>query len=136
VSELVLDASLALQWFLEDEINRDYSLNVLAALSIKTASVPPLWLYEVGNGLVMACRRKRITSNQIDGFLFRLKSLPIEIAARNDDEIFALPSLAETHNLTNYDAAYLSLAMRLRIPLATTDTALVRAAVAAGVSIY
>jgi hypothetical protein len=64
VSDFVLDASLALQWFLEDEENRQYSLAVLASLSEKRALVPLLWFYEVGNGLLMACRRKRISRNQ------------------------------------------------------------------------
>jgi len=77
VSDLVLDASLALQWFLEDETDRKYSLRILASLSEKRALVPILWFYEVGNGLLMAHRRKRISFEQIDGFLTRLAALPI-----------------------------------------------------------
>jgi predicted nucleic acid-binding protein len=77
VSDLVLDASLALQWFLEDEAGRQYCLSVLASLSTKRAAVPILWFYEVGNGLLMAYRRKRITFDQIDGFLTRLKASPL-----------------------------------------------------------
>jgi predicted nucleic acid-binding protein len=135
VSDLVLDASLALQWFLEDEVGRQYGLDVLASLSSKRAVVPILWFYEVGNGLLMACRRKRITFDQVDGFLTRLKALPIEAAPQLPAELLALPALAEKHSLTNYDAAYLGLAMRLNLPLATTDTDLRRAAAAAGVEI-
>jgi predicted nucleic acid-binding protein len=69
VSDFVLDASLALQWFLEDEADRKYSLAVLASLSEKRVLVPMLWFYEVGNGLLMAYRRKRIALDQLDGFL-------------------------------------------------------------------
>ena len=69
MSDLVLDASLVLQWFLEDEADRQYGLSVLASLSTKRAVVPMLWFYEVGNGLLMAYRRKRIAFDQIDGFL-------------------------------------------------------------------
>jgi predicted nucleic acid-binding protein len=61
VSDFVLDASLALQWFLEDEADRKYSLGVLSILSEKRAIVPVLWFYEVGNGLLMAHRRNRIS---------------------------------------------------------------------------
>jgi predicted nucleic acid-binding protein len=136
VSDLVLDASLALQWFLEDEADRKYSLSVLASLSEKRAVVPLIWFYEVGNGLLMAYRRKRIAQDQIDGFLSRLKNLPIEAAAQAPIEVLELPTLAQSHSLTNYDAAYLSLALRLRLPLATTDAALRRAATAAGVQIF
>jgi predicted nucleic acid-binding protein len=132
VSDLVLDASLALQWFLEDESGRQYGLSVLASLSSKRAAVPILWFYEVGNGLLMAHRRKRITLDQIDGFLTRLKALPIDSAQQPPGGILDLPALAQKHSLTNYDAAYLALAMRLSLPLATTDTDLRKAAAAAG----
>lgn len=135
MSDLVLDASL-LQWFLEDEASRKYSLMVLENLSEKTAIVPLLWFYEVGNGLLMACRRKRIVLDQIDGFLARLKNLPISAASQTATEVLELPAFAQSHSLTNYDAAYLSLAMRLRLPLATTDAALRRAAATAGVPIF
>ena len=134
MSDLVLDAPLALQWFLEDEAGRQYGLSVLASLSSKRAVVPILWFYEVGNGLLMAHRRKRITFDQIDGFLTRLKALPIDASEEGPMELFELPALAQKHTLTNYDAAYLALAMQLRLPLATTDAELIRAA-AAGVGI-
>jgi predicted nucleic acid-binding protein len=135
VSDLVLDASLALQWFLEDEAGRQYGLSVLASLSTKRAVVPILWFYEVGNGLLMACRRKRVTFDQIHAFLTRLKALPIDAARELPTELLELPALAQRHNLTNYDAAYLALAMRSRLPLATTDADLRQAAAAVGVEI-
>ena len=94
MSDLVLDASLALQWFLEDESGRQYGLSVLASLSSKRAVVPVSWFYEVGNGLLMAHRRKRITFDQIDGFLARLKALPIDAAQQDPEEILELPELA------------------------------------------
>jgi predicted nucleic acid-binding protein len=135
VSDLVLDASLTLQWFLEDEAGREYGLSVLASLSSKRAAVPILWFYEVGNGLLMAHRRKRITPEMIDGFLTRLTALPIDAAQQVPSEILKLPALAQRHSLTNYDAAYLALAMHLGLPLATNDADLRSAAAAAGVGI-
>jgi predicted nucleic acid-binding protein len=135
VSDLVLDASLALQWLLEDEADRQYSLAVLASLSEKRATVPLLWFYEVGNGLVMAHRRKRISAEQADGFLIRLKALPIDAASETADEILELPNLARSQSLTTYDAAYLSLAKRLNLPLATTDSDLRKAAKSARVAL-
>jgi predicted nucleic acid-binding protein len=135
VSDFVLDASLALQWFLEDEADRKYSLAVLVSLSEKRALVPLLWFYEVGNGLLMAHRRKRITLDQIGGFLTRLKALPMDAAQQTPSEILDLPALAQSHSLTNYDAAYLALAKQYNLPLATMDASLRRAAVSAGVRI-
>jgi len=135
VSDLVLDASLALQWFLDDETDRKYSLSVLAGLSEKRALVPILWFYEVGNGLLMAYRRKRITIEQIVGFLTRLKALPIDAAEQTPAEILELPALAQAHGLTNYDAAYLALARAFKLPLATMDSSLRNAAASAGAAI-
>ena len=83
----------------------------------------------------MANRRKRITLDKIDGFLTRLKALPIDSAEQVSSKILELPALAQQYGLTNYDAAYLALAMRLNLPLATTDADLRSAAAAAGVGI-
>jgi predicted nucleic acid-binding protein len=135
LSDFVLDASLTLQWFLEDEADRKYSLAVLASLSEKGALVPLLWFYEVGNGLVVACRRKRINIDQIDGFLTRLRGLPIDPAQQTPSEILELPAFAQARGLTNYDAAYLALAVRSKLPLATTDGALRRTAASASVDL-
>jgi predicted nucleic acid-binding protein len=136
VSDFVLDASLTLQWFLEDEANRNYSLATLASLAEKRALVPMLWFYEVGNGLVMAYRRKRITYDQVDGFLNRLKTLPIDAAEQTPSEILELPVVANARGLTNYDAAYLALAIEFKLPLATNDSNLRKAAAAAGVNLH
>ena len=133
MSEFVLDASVALQWFLDDELDREYSLGILASLSQRRAIVPLLWFYEVGNGLVMAYRRKRITLEQVDGFLMRLKTLPIDASQEISAQILELPTLALAHGLTSYDAAYLATASKLNLPLATTDRRLRRSAAAAGV---
>lgn len=135
MSDFVLDASLALQWFLEDEADRKYSLVILASLAEKRALVPLLWFYEVGNGLLMAHRRKRIALDQIDGFLTRLKALPIQAAQQTPAEILELPALAQARGLTNYDAAYLAVAKRFGLPLATTDKDLRSAAALVGVSL-
>jgi predicted nucleic acid-binding protein len=135
LSDFVLDASLTLQWLLEDESDRKYSLAVLASLSEKRALVPLLFFNEVGNGLVMACRRKRINVDQIDGFLTRLKGLPIDSAQQTPSEILELPAFAQARSLTNYDAAYLALAVRSKLPLATTDGALRRTATSASVDL-
>ena len=61
--------------------------------------VPILWFYEMGNGLLMAYRRKRITFDQIDGFLTRLKALPIDAAQQVPTEILELPAIAQKHSL-------------------------------------
>jgi len=135
LSEIAIDASLALQWFLEDEADRGYSLEVLERLSGDSAVVPFLWFYEVGNGLIMACRRKRITHEKAGEYLGRVRHLPILADTPDPALILTLPDLAHTYELTNYDAAYLELAIRRKLPLSTTDQALRRAASKAGVTL-
>ena len=135
MSDVVIDASLALRWFLDDEADRNYALSILASLSKNRAVVPILWFYEVGNGLVMAYRRKRITRDQIQGFLERVKALPIDAAEYTPAQVLEIPAVAQEHNLTNYDAAYLGVAIRFGLPLATTDAELRLAADAAGVGV-
>lgn len=83
----------------------------------------------------MAIRRQRITMEQMAGFLTRLASLPIEAALQTSADLLKLPALAQVYGLTNYDAAYLSLARQLGLPLATSDSHLRNAATSAGVRI-
>ena len=84
---------------------------------------------------MMACRRKRISFDQIEGFLARLKTLPIDAAQQTPSEILELPTVANAHGLTIYDAAYLALASHFNLPLATNDSNLRKAAAAASVNL-
>ncbi len=67
-------------------------------------------------GLLMACRRKRITLGHIDGFLMRWKALPIDAAGQTPPEVLELPAFAQSHSLTNYDAARLALCESMSRP--------------------
>ena len=91
--------------------------------------MPNLWHLEVGNVLIQAEKRGRITSTQIAARLELLGSLPIttdtETASRAFREVI---TLARSQKLTTYDAAYLELAIRQGVPLATQDKTLIRAA--------
>ena len=135
MSVIVTDASLTLQWFLEDEADRGYSLAVLQRLQQDSAVVPSLRFYEMGNGLMTACRRKRIAFDQAIEYLKKVRKLPIPHDEVSPDIILNLPDIANRYDLTNYDAAYLELAIRRRLMLATTDDALRKAAVRAGVAL-
>jgi predicted nucleic acid-binding protein len=102
LSEIAIDAS-TLQWFLEDEADRGYSLAVLQKLSEDSAIVPVLWFYEVGNGLTTACRRKRITYEQATAYVAKVLRLPISADPAEPGVILTLPELARNYELTNYD---------------------------------
>jgi predicted nucleic acid-binding protein len=83
----------------------------------------------------MAHRRKRISFDQIVGFLSRLKTLPIDTTQLAPTELFELPTLAQAHGLTVYDSSYLAIAMKSNSDMATTDHALRKAAASTGVKI-
>ena len=120
----VLDASIALSWCFSDEATPE-TWQLLERLGHESAIVPELWLLEVGNVLINAERRGRITEAKVTEFLELLAALDIEVdsetSLRAGREII---SLARSHRLTTYDAAYLELAMRLGLPLASKDDAL------------
>jgi len=132
----VVDASVALKWFLADEEARDESLALLRSISDANRPVVPwLWFYEIGNALTVAVRRKRIAPEQLYEILEMLEQMPIDIDAADRIALLRLPHLARKHGLTTYDAAYLDLALREKLPVATSDEALRKAASAEGVAL-
>lgn len=136
MSRFVLDASVAVSWFFEDEAG-EYTATVLESLADWEAVVPSLLPLEVANVLLVAERRKRCSEAEAVRFVELLESLPI--TTDDDTARRALKStyqLAREYGLTAYDAAYLELAMRLGAPLATMDRQLADAATKAGVAIF
>jgi predicted nucleic acid-binding protein len=132
----VLDCSVAVAWFFEDEAN-DYAQAVEASLAGAVAIVPALWHLEVANALLVGERRKRATEAKVTTFLELLGSLPITL----DDDTATRAwqksiHLARGHRLSVYDAAYLEIALRRGLALATLDDRLAHAAEAAGVPSY
>jgi predicted nucleic acid-binding protein len=117
----VIDSSITLAWLFEDE--RTDAADALMRQVAKTgAVVPSLWKLEIGNALQAAVRRKRIDAAFRDASLADLASFPIAVDAETDRNAWgATLSLADRCKLTLYDAAYLELAQRLRLPLASLD---------------
>ncbi len=133
---LVIDSSVAIAWCFPDEQDA-YSQTVLNALASQRAFVPELWHVEVANTLLVGERRKRSTQANTMTWLGFLASLPIAVDEETKLHAFGNTlSLAREHNLSAYDAAYLELAMRRGLPLATLDDKLKTAAHAVGVSLY
>ena len=133
---LVIDSSITMAWCFEDE-KTSYTESVLNAVSAgAVAVVPALWSYEVLNVLAIAQRRKRMTQAQALHFWRALQSFSIRIDEKQiGHSALEVMSLADQHRLTAYDAAYLELALREGVPLATLDEDLKTAAKAAGVPI-
>jgi predicted nucleic acid-binding protein len=129
---LVLDASIVGCWFFRDEQDprAEAAWNKLRE---DRAVVPLHWWFEVRNVCLLGERRGRATEVETDEFLRELPKLTISFDSLPDQ--VALIGLARRHRLTLYDAAYLELAQREGIPLATLDKELVTAARAEGVSL-
>jgi predicted nucleic acid-binding protein len=129
----VLDCSVTMAWCFEDEASL-YADQVLERLAEEEALVPSLWALEVSNVLIVGERRKRIQPADSARFLAMLSDLPIRMEQDIPGRTFhtVLP-LAREQRLSAYDAAYLELALRRGIPIATTDTKVRPAAQALGV---
>jgi predicted nucleic acid-binding protein len=130
---LVIDSSMTLAWYFEDE-KTDASIAVLNRVVEEGAVVPALWHLEVLNGLQVAMRRGRITAAYRDASLADLRALAIAIDPATHEHAWSATLLiCERLRLTAYDAAYLELARRRQLPLATFDGELIRAAQAENV---
>lgn len=133
---IVVDASVAVAWCLDDEANRS-SENALDLLYAGAELVvPAVWPLEVANALLIAERRKRITLLKVTALMERIASFPISVDTTDTARAFGpICSLAHQQGLTAYDAAYLELALRRTLALATLDNDLRRAARSVGVTL-
>ncbi len=129
----VLDASATIPWFLDDEIDTS-APERLKRVTNGGALVPGLWHLEIGNVLLRAFRRGRITQDKLRFATLVLTLMPITVDRQTERRAFDTTfELAVRFKLTLYDAAYLELAERRRCPLATNDSALAGAALMLGV---
>ena len=127
---LVLDSSVTLAWIYSAETTEEIAI-VFARVVESGAWVPALWRLEVANILEMGVRKNRSDSTFRDAALADLALLPITVDQETDRQAWgATTDLAKRHRLTLYDAAYLELALRRRLPLATLDNELRVAATA------
>jgi predicted nucleic acid-binding protein len=131
----VLDASVTLAWCFADE-GGDYALGVLDRLRSSEAVAASHWGLELANALLVAERRGRIEPRDVSRLVRFLLALPIAvdpIARRRP--VDSIHRLGRSHGLSAYDAAYLELAVRYGIPIATLDSDLRAAAEAEGVGV-
>ena len=125
----VIDASVTASWCFPDEQSAVADV-AMDRLLQDEAIAPALWTVELRNILVFNERRKRIEPADSDAFLRDLARLPIRV--RRDADERTLLGLARKHGLTAYDAAYLNLAVRAGLPVATQDRLLAKAVRAEG----
>ena len=134
MNRFVLDCSVSAAWCLQ-EAGSETAEKILGLMSGADVLVPSLWLVEMANVLVVAQRRGRISPADAVRAENLLRVLPIRIDPVRHDDLSRLRAIAVEHGLTAYDAGYLEIAMRNRLPLATLDKGLRRAANKAGVEL-
>ena len=124
----VVDNSVVMAWAFADEAS-PYADGILEMLTDTAVIVPTIWPLEVVNVLLVAERRQRLSQTDSVRFLTLLSHLPIFVdrgwPERRMEELLAV---GRAHNLSSYDAAYLDLAMRKGLPIATLDQKLIEAA--------
>ena len=130
----VLDCSATMAWIFRDEATESTD-RLREGLLDTRAFVPALWLIETANALLAATRRGRVAQDEWPEIRAHLDALPIEVDPVSASRTWsAALDLANAHALSVYDAMYLELAVRMRMPLATLDRALLGAARSAGVA--
>lgn len=132
MSLLVIDASVAVDWLLDDEFDPRASA-ALTRLQQEGAIVPQLWQLEVRSALLAAERRGRLSANQVDMRLADLMTLPIRTDATPD--LVVAFALSRAHRLSLYDSIYLELAVRHQAALASLGAQLIQAGIAEGLSV-
>ena len=125
----VIDCSVCLPWYTKDEAN-DFCDRLSRALPVCEVWVPSLWRPEFVSSVMNAERRKRMTKEQRRIVLANAGGLPLRVDYEMPP-VVELAELAAAHDLTPYDAVYFELARRRKLPLATLDAALIKAARAA-----
>ena len=133
---VVLDASVTVAWFLQDESSTESGplLNYVAKAG---AAVPQIWKMEVANVFTQAVRRGRISDSHRERAMAALRALPIREDAEGTSNVWTtVVDIADRFQLSIYDATYLELSARTGLPIATADKAMKAAALSMGRRLY
>lgn len=129
----VVDNSVVVGWYFESQAN-DYTDRVLDRLASNVAQVPGPWVLEFSNVVRKAMQAGRVDAARVNEIMELVSGLPFAVDY-TPISVDSNLNLAIKYGLSSYDAAYLELAMRMRVPLAAKDGALRLAAVKAGVGL-
>ena|SRR5215203_4434881 len=132
----MLDVSVALSWFFDDEFS-SHSESIAGIMPRSQALVPIVWPLEMANGFLTAFRRGRLPETKAPALIGALDRLRVDIDRGIAPEFLFQTTLTIgiAHRLSAYNASYLELAIRRGLPIATQDERLLQAAGAAGIGI-
>jgi predicted nucleic acid-binding protein len=136
LSQILVDASIALSWCFENECTPATNA-ALKHLQEYDSIVPQYFWLELANAILQSEKSGRVTGDEAAEFIALIADLQIELDENQELCAFTeIRARAHQQDLTAYDALYLDLALRRRLPLATLDTALIRAAGCTGVYLF
>jgi predicted nucleic acid-binding protein len=134
--DFIADSSVGVAWTIASQARDDTDLLLEQVTAGASLVVPVLWPLEIANALLVLLRRKRILAKEHQQALAALANLALVVDDEGPRRAWSdISTLAAEHGLTVYDATYLELASRRRLPLATLDTALRKAAQACRISL-
>ena len=139
MTDFVLDNSVAMRWLLETDKKSDqvYADSVLKSFNDCEAIVPNLWHLEASNVLLGAEKRLDVSIAEVERFISQLDNLPIHVDPLTSHlSLTRILTIARAYKLSSYDGAYLEIAIRESLPLATLDKDLAKAAKKADVDLY
>jgi predicted nucleic acid-binding protein len=129
----VVDASVAVAWFVRSQAT-EYANSLLRRAAREQICVPALWHAEFGNALLVLAHRRKLPPERLSDIFEQIEALQF-VTDSEPPSARELATLAKRLSLSAYDATYLELALRLRIPIAARDGPLSKAAPRAGVAI-
>jgi len=133
---MIADASVAIAWAIETQATPLTRASLVYAIE-HGFTAPHHFPIEIANGLLRAERMNRAGRNDIDQFMLDFSKLKLQLDQPADSgRLSAIVTLGRRYMLSGYDAAYLELALRLGLPLATRDKALAQAAEKAGATLF
>ncbi len=122
MDRLVVDASMAVAWVHPGQATPQTDALLAKVGEGATVIVPALWPVEIANALLVLERRGKLTADERMVALEALKTLGFEVDHEMSVLAFTrISQLAVELTLSVYDAAYLELALRLKLPLACKD---------------
>lgn len=132
---LIVDASMVIAGTMPDE-HSELANGVLERIAAEGAFAPDIFVWEVANVLALAVRRKRLPFEDAEGIFEDIAELNIVCEATKTGKVWVeVFGLSQRHSLSVYDAGYLELARRMKLPLATLDRQLAKACVAEGIEV-
>lgn len=119
---------MALAWYFQNE-RTPKRMSVLSRVTQRGAIAPVIWPLEIANSLRTAIRRQRITIDFRNEALDAIRMLPVQLDDETNDQVWSTTiRISDRLGLTVYDATYVELALRLKLPLATLDREIIAAA--------